>query len=90
MAPPHGAPRLAGGASRDNYDVERGTITELRTGGYGECFGTELAAQALDDPDQPTADEGFFYLVRGRDSGCGAGGSFGTDSTGATRHPACP
>ena len=44
----------------------------------------------LDDLDQPAPDGGYFYLVRGRDAGCGGAGSFGTDSNGVPRIAACP
>jgi hypothetical protein len=90
--PAAGAARLTwlAAARAESYDVQRGTLTDLRAGSYGTCLAPQLTALTLDDLDQPAADEGFFYLVRGRDAGCGGGGSFGTDATGTPRPPACP
>jgi hypothetical protein len=77
-------------ARAESYDVQRGTLAELAEGTYGQCVSSQQAATAYDDPEIPAADEGFFYLVRGYDAGCGAGGSLGTDSAGTPRTPACP
>jgi len=87
-----GAARLTwpAAARAETYDVQRGTFTELRASSYGACLASAIAATALDDLDQPAADDGFFYLVRGRDAGCGGPGSLGTDGSGVPRPPACP
>ncbi len=92
VEPSAGAARLAwpAAARAETYDVQRGTLTELRAASYGACLASQLAAETLDDLDQPADDDGFFYLLRGRDAGCGGGGSFGTDSSGAPRPTACP
>jgi len=74
----------------ESYDVQRGTLDELRLGGYGTCFASAVGGTSLDDLDVPPADGGYFYLVRGRDAGCGGSGSFGTDSAGLPRPAACP
>jgi len=87
-----GAARLAWppAARAETYDVQRGTLAALHAASYGACLVSHLAAQTLDDLDQPAADDGFFYLARGHDAGCGGGGSFGTDGTGAPRPSTCP
>ena len=77
-------------ARAESYDVQRGTLAELADGTYGLCVSPQQAATLYDDPEVPAADEGFFYLVRGHDAGCGAGGSVGTDSAGTPRPSACP
>jgi aminopeptidase N len=77
-------------ARAESSDVQRGTLTALRAGDYGACLASQIAATTLVDLDPTTADDGFFYLVRGHDAGCGGGGSLGTDGSGAPRPPACP
>jgi aminopeptidase N len=77
-------------ARAESYDVQRATLLELRAGGYGACFASQIPATACDDPDVPATDDGFFYLVRGHDAGCGGGGSLGTDSNGSPRPATCP
>ncbi len=77
-------------ARAESYDVQRGTFTQLRTASYGECVALAIAETTFDDLDQPAPGDGYFYLVRGRDAGCGAGGSLGTDGSGTPRPPACP
>jgi hypothetical protein len=90
--PSAGAAHLAWNAAAraESYDVERGTLAGLRLGSYGACIATDIAVTTLDDPDQTVSGDGFFYLVRGRDAGCGGAGSFGTDGNGVPRPPACP
>jgi len=87
-----GAARLAWppAARAETYDVQRGTLTELRAEDYGACLASQLAMETLDDLDQPAVNDGHFYLVRGRDAGCGGAGSFGTDGSGVPRPAACP
>jgi hypothetical protein len=77
-------------ARAETYDVQRGTLAELRAGSYGACLASPVAATAYDDLDLPAEDDGFFYLVRGHDAGCGGGGSLGTDGNGAPLPSACP
>ena len=73
----------------DSYDVSRGLLDEL-TMGYGSCIEPEWPALSYVDPDLPPSGNGFHYLVRGHDSGCGGGGPQGTDSTGTPRPSPCP
>ena len=77
-------------ARAETYDIQRGTLTELALGSYGACWAAEIAVTTYDDADVPAAGEGYFYLVRGHDAGCGEGGSLGTDSAGVPRPSACP
>ncbi|HJQ99825.1 MAG TPA: M1 family aminopeptidase [Candidatus Polarisedimenticolaceae bacterium] len=77
-------------ARAESYDVQRGTVTDLRSGGYGTCFVTGVALTTYADAATPADGEAFFYLVRGVDAGCGGAGSLGTDSTGAPRPSSCP
>ena len=57
--------------------------------GLGFVLGMGILV-VYDDLDLPPTDDGFFYLVRGHDAGCGGGGSLGTDGNGAPRPSACP
>jgi aminopeptidase N len=77
-------------ARAESYDVERGTVTDLRSGGYGACFTTGVLLTSYADAETPADGEAFFYLVRGVDAGCGGAGSFGTDSSGTPRPSSCP
>ena len=77
-------------ARAETYDVQRGTVSDLRGGGYGACLLTGLASTTHDDADLPPLGETFFYLVRGHDAGCGGGGTLGTDGDGTPRPSACP
>jgi aminopeptidase N len=77
-------------ARAESYDVQRGTVSDLRAGAYGACLITGLAGTTYDDADVPPLEESFFYLVRGHDAGCGGGGSLGVDGSGVPRPPACP
>lgn len=75
----------------DAYDLSRGLLSGLGTGaGYGVCLAPLWTGLGYDDPDLPPAGDGWLYLVRGHDSGCGGGGSLGEDSGGAARPSACP
>jgi len=75
-------------AFADTYDVSRGPIRALASG-YGACFAT-VASAPLSDPDAPAEGDGFAYLVRAVDAGCGGAGSAGTDSSGTPRLLPCP
>jgi hypothetical protein len=76
-------------ARAESYDVERGLISELRDATYGSCVASQIPVTSYDE--SGFADTGaWFYLVRGHDSGCGGGGSYGTDSLGDLRGSACP
>jgi len=77
-------------ARAETHDVQRGSLAALGVGDYGACIATEVAGLAYDDADAPASGEGFAYLVRGHDGGCGGGGSLGTDSAGAPRPSVCP
>jgi hypothetical protein len=77
-------------ARATTHDVQRGTLTGLQSGDYGACFAPQVAGTVLDDADVVPDGDGFFYLVRGHDAGCGGGGSLGADSNGAERTAACP
>lgn len=78
-------------AAADLYDLSRGALSALRAGGgYGACRATGLPATAFDDDAPAAAGDGWQWLVRGRDTGCGGAGSFGPD-TGSGPDPAgCP
>ncbi len=76
-------------ARAETHDVQRGLLSALASS-YGGCLATGLTDPSLDDADMPPSGDGFFYLVRGHDAGCGGGGSFGTDGTGAEIPSSCP
>lgn len=80
----------AAAARADGYDVSRGMISDLAGAGYGTCLVEMLPGTAWDDVEVPALGTGYQYLVRGRDTGCGGGGSSGTDSAGAERPSPCP
>jgi hypothetical protein len=75
----------------DGYDVARGLLAQLASGSYGLCWQEMIPGTAFTDAEQALGEgEGFFYLVRGRDTGCGGGGPFGFDSGGAPIPSPCP
>ncbi|MEN8184813.1 MAG: hypothetical protein ABFS46_20015, partial [Myxococcota bacterium] len=57
----------------DVYSVSRGDLAALATGQYGACLAEGLWERSLEDPDQPAAGEGFFYMVQGQSFECGLG-----------------
>jgi PKD repeat protein len=63
----------------DTYVVIRGTLGVLEMGSYGDCLAEGIAVTTFDDPDEPPAGKGYFYLLRGESEQCGAG-SLGYDS----------
>lgn len=87
-----GACRLgwAAAARADTYDLSRGGIAELQGGGFGICLAPGLSGLFYDDLEIPLPGEGFQYLVRGRDAGCGGAGTTGAGSGGAPRPAPCP
>jgi len=75
----------------ESYDLTRGTLSALETAGdYGACLAPLVAGLGYDDADLPPAADGFVYLVRGHDAGCGGGGPLGEDSSGSPIPSPCP
>jgi hypothetical protein len=81
----------------ESYDVSRGRLTQLRSNDFGTC--QNLRDQNLTDttfvePINPPVGDGYYFLVRGRDLGCGGVGTWGASSAGVERinsNPAaCP
>jgi aminopeptidase N len=73
----------------DLYDVMRSSLDTVASG-PGSCHAPAQAGLIFVEADLPPAGEGFAYLVRGYDSGCGGGGTLGVDSSGETRISSCP
>lgn len=73
----------------DLHDVIRGSLGSLSSG-PGSCHAPGETGLVFVDAELPVAGDGFAYLVRGYDSGCGGGGTLGVDSFGATRSAPCP
>jgi hypothetical protein len=75
----------------DAYDLSRGRLVSLVQGGsYGFCFAPLWAGLSYEDSVLPPPADGWLYLVRGHDLGCGGGGSLGEDSEGNPRPSPCP
>jgi len=55
------------------YAVTRGTLSEVRSGSYGECVVPTQTKTSYDDTATPTPGEGFVYLIRGINAACGIG-----------------
>lgn len=73
------------------YDVCRGSLDELPagTGLHESCVASLLPLSETSDLEEPPAGQGFWYLVRGRNS-CGTG-SYGSSTSGVERlTDACP
>lgn len=70
--------------SGTTYDVVRGSIAELRTGGTAThaCLGDDTAALELTLTDPP-AGQGFYYLARATNA-CGVG-TYGSGTSGSER-----
>lgn len=80
-------------ASAESYDVSRGLLTTLGLNQFGSCQNARDAAVTdgeFVEPDLPPSGDGFFFVVRGRDAGCGGVGSYGSSSTGVERINADP
>ncbi len=73
----------------DAYDLTRGLVSGL-SGSYGSCYQSLIPGLAHVDDQLPPAGDGFAYLVRGYDAGCGGGGPLGDDSFGSERNSPCP
>lgn len=71
-----GSSQLAWPATQraDAYDLSRGSISGLRGGSYGACLVPALPGLAYEDFEVPVVGDVWFYLVRGRDAGCGGRG----------------
>lgn len=67
------------------YDATRGPLPGIGEGEYGICLADDCPDTWLDEPSRPDPGNGFFYLVRGVDAGCGGPGSLGRDSRGRER-----
>ncbi len=80
--------------SAEFYDVTRGELGYLSGEALGPCFADDLPATEIADAETPPPGDGFAYLVRGVDAGCGGPGGYGFDSAGAPRSNldpgACP
>jgi aminopeptidase N len=73
----------------DTYDLSRGQVDQLGSG-YGTCHAPLLTELSYVETENPPAGIAYLYLVRGHDSGCGAGGPLGSDSSGSPRTSPCP
>ncbi len=76
-------------ARADTYAVSRGPIDALAFD-YGTCLASEIVGLDTSDPAVPPDGQGFQYLVRGADAGCGGQGPAGRTSSGSPRYVACP
>ncbi len=75
----------------DGYDLSRGALSPLAsTQDYGACLATGLTQTVFSDLSIPAAGDGYLYLVRARDAGCGGPGTFGARSDGSERPALCP
>ena len=76
-------------ARADTYDLSRGLLGSLQAG-YGSCLIVGLPGLSYDEMDEPGPGDGYHYLVRGCDDGCGGAGPAGNDSSGGARTLPCP
>jgi aminopeptidase N len=77
-------------AGAESYDLSRGLLSGLPADDWGVCLAPGLVGRSYDDGELPAADSGWFYLVRGRDAGCGGGGPLGKGADEAPRASPCP
>ena len=73
----------------DAYEITRGDLAALATNQYGSCLQQGVSGTTHNDMTSPAPGVGFFYLVQGRNFGCGMG-SLGTDSNEQQRINADP
>jgi hypothetical protein len=72
----------------DTYSVLRGLVSELSNSNYGSCQDLRdpnTADTSFVESEQPPSGASFFFLVLGRDAGCGGRGTLGRNSSGAER-----
>ena len=73
-----------GGANNANvFNLYRGNVALLSSGGYGTCFAPNLVANSGLDIETPTEGSAWFYLVTGRNAF--GEGTMGEDSNGNER-----
>src|SRR4030095_7950793 len=81
-------------APATSYDVARGSLSTLRSGGYpggAVCAQDDAADTPYDEvgsPCSPAPQDGCWYLARGQNL-CGTG-TYGSGTNGATLDPASP
>jgi hypothetical protein len=73
----------------DAYDVSRTLVSGLGLA-PGECLAPLWPSLMYDDAGVPPTGDGYGYLARGHDSGCGGPGPLGSGSGGAVRTSPCP
>ncbi len=71
----------------DLYDLARGLLSTLAPGTGGSCLAEDLAESTYVDSELPPPGDGFFYIIRGKDTGCGGTGSWGEGTGGGVRDP---
>lgn len=84
---------LSGSAGSETvYDIARGDLGGLALDGGtagAAAFACDLGTTSTDDADLPSANAGFYYMVRAKNV-CGSG-TWGQDSSGGEREfPSCP
>ena len=60
-------------AGADAYTVSRATLSEIRSGSYGDCVRPSQPLTEYSDDELPAPGEAFAYLVRGVSDSCGIG-----------------
>jgi hypothetical protein len=74
---------------RTKYDLPRGSLDQIAGGVAEVCVAPGILQATTTDPALPASGEGFWYLVRGRNT-CGPG-TYGFSSDGTERTtPICP
>ena len=76
------------------YDVSRTLISALAASMYGPCLSNDQAGSSVLDTSSPPPGDGYAYLARVNDDGCGTIGTWGKLRSGADRvnldPAACP
>ncbi len=75
-------------SASDTYSVLRGLVSELDGSNYGTCQDfrdPNTADTQFSESQSPASGTAYFYLVLGRDAGCGGRGTLGRSSAGAER-----